>query len=168
MADTRKITIEIIQKSEGGDTPELPNDNQAQEKTSSEGKSLLKSVILNQGYNTAKQMVISSVEASVNHYLTLTEDYMAQNTYNKVKVAISKVTSASSAIIGSAVAGSVAGPVGTAVGAIIETIGYGTSEFISYQSRMSGYYRSLNASNIDIDYAKRRTGLTNGSRGTEN
>lgn len=174
MADTRKITIEIIQKSEGEDTPTPTPDNTGsntteKKKTDSEGKTLLKSVILNQGYNTAKQMVIQSVEASVNRYMTLTEDYMAQNTYNKVKTSISKAVSAGSAIIGGAVSGGqVAGPAGAAVGAIIGTIGYASSEFISYQSRMSSYNSSLNASNISIDYARRRAGLTDGSRGTEN
>lgn len=168
MAETRKITIEIIQTdgSTPKPTPVKPSDDS--DKASNEGKTLLKSVILNQGYKVAKQMIVSSVEASVNRYLTLTEDYMAQNTYNAVKTSISKITTGSSAIVGSAMAGSIVGPIGTAVGAVIGTIGFATSEFISYQSKMSSYYRALNASNIEMNYARKRAGLTDGSRGTEN
>ncbi len=170
MADTRKITIEIIQKSsENTDTPSMPTETKAQETTKSEGNVLLKSFILNQSYNTAKQIVISTVESSVNRYLTLTEDYMAQNTYNKVKTDISKLASAGSAIIGGATSGAIVGGLpGAVAGAVIGTIGFASSEYISMQSRMSSYYRSLNASNIQADYSQRRLGLTDNSRGTEN
>lgn len=168
MAETRKITIEIIQKNEQ-EQPEKPEDDKEQKKASSEGKTLLKSVILNQGYQTAKKLVIQSVEASVDRYLTLTEDYMAQNTYNMVKTSISKMTNAGSTIIGGAIAGAkVGGVAGAVAGVVIGTIGWGVSEYISYQSRMSGYYRSLNASNIEMNYARKRAGLVDGSRGTEN
>lgn len=168
MAETRKITIEIIQKNEQ-EQPEKPEDDKEQKKASSEGKTLLKSVILNQGYQTAKKLVIQSVEESVDRYLTLTEDYMAQNTYNMVKTSISKMTSAGSTIIGGALAGAkVGGVYGAVAGIVIGTIGWGVSEYISYQSRMSGYYRSLNASNIEINYSRKRAGLVDGSRGTEN
>lgn len=169
MADTRKITIELIQKTEGDETPKTPDEDKDKKKSDSEGKTLLKSIILNQGYKVAKKMVIQSVEASVNRYLTLTEDYMAQDTYNMVKTSIDKATTAGTAIIGGAVTGAkVGGAVGAGVGAVIGTIGFGVSEVISYQSRMSGYFRALNASNIEMNYARKRAGLMDGSKGTEN
>lgn len=169
MADTRKITIEIIQKTEGDDTPKTPDNDKDKKKTDSEGKTLLKSVILNQGYSVAKKLVIQGVESSMNRYLTLSEDYMAQNTYNAVKTSINKLSSAGSAILGGAVAGAkAAGPFGAVAGIVIGTVGYGVSEFLSYQSRMSSYFRALNASNAEMNFARKRAGLIDGSKGTEN
>lgn len=169
MADTRKITIEIIQKAEGDDIPKTPDEDKDKKKSDNEGKALLKSFILNQGYKVAKKMVIQSVEASVNRYLTLTEDYMAQNTYNMVKISIDKANAAGTTIIGGAITGAIVGGfIGAGVGAVIGTVGLGVSEFINYQSRMSGYFRALNASNIEMNYARKRAGLMDGSKGTEN
>ncbi len=169
MADTRKITIEIIQKNEGDDTPKIPDEDKDKKKSDSEGKTLLKSVILNQGYKVAKKLVIQGVESSMNRYLTLSEDYMAQNVYNAVKVSIDKATTAGTAIIGGGLAGAkVAGVPGAIAGIVIGSVGFGVSEFLSYQSRMSGYYRTLNASNIEMSFARKRAGLMDGSKGTEN
>lgn len=168
MAEVRKITIEIVQKGEEG-TPKPPDDTKPQEKASSEGKTLLKSVILNQGYQTAKRLVIQGVNASISNYLALSEDYMAENVINNVKLSISKFTSLGSTVLSGAVAGGqVGGFVGAIVGGTIGMIGWGASEYLSYQARMGAYYRSLNASNIEKDYMRRRSGLYNDGRGTEN
>lgn len=170
MAETRKITIEIITKSENGTTPQQPdNEPEEKEKASSEGKTLLKSFILNQSYQTAKKLIVQSVDASVNNYISLTEDYMAENTYNKVKTTVSKITSAGSMIVGGAVAGGqVGGFVGAIIGGTIGAIGWGVSEYINYQARMGAYYRTLNASNIEKDYMRRRSGLYDDGKGTLN
>lgn len=173
MADTRKITIEIVQRDEGSATPQptqvqVDSNNESQTKASSEGKLLLKSVILNQGYNTAKRLVIQGVEANINNYFSLTEDYMAENTYTMIKSSISKITSAGSAVLSGAMAGSVAGPVGAGIGAVIGAVGFGVSEFFGFQTRMSGYYRALNSSAIEKDYFSRRAGLVDDGKGTEN
>lgn len=171
MADTRKITIEIITSDANTGQVNVVNNYSTTEVNSAkgEGKTLLKSVILNQSYQTAKKLTIQTVEANINHYLTLSEDYIAQNTVNNVKTVINKVTSAGSTIMGGVTSGAtVGGFAGAIVGGVIATVGYGVSEYISYQSRMSGYYASLNASNIETNYAQRRAGYTNGSRGTEN
>lgn len=173
MAETRKITIELIQRNEydavPSPTPVTPEaNNDTQTKVSSEGKMLLKSVILNQGYNTAKRLIIQGVESGLSNYFALSEDYLAENTYNNVKTSISKVTGFASSVLGGMTAGGMAGPVGAGVGAVIGAVGWGTSEFFSYSTRMSSYYRNLNASNIERDYFSRRAGLVNGGKGTEN
>ena len=172
MAETRKITIEIITKEGSDTTPKpvgvQPENTESKEKASSEGKMLLKSVILNQGYNTAKRLIVQGVEANINNYLALSEDYMAENTYNLVKTTISKATGFTSSIISGATAGSVGGVAGAVVGGIIGGVGYGVSEVIGYQSRMSGYYRALNSSAIEKDYFSRKSGLYDNGKGTEN
>lgn len=171
MADTRKITIEIITSDANtGQTNAISTQDTSEvQSAKSEGKTLLKSVILNQSYQTAKKLVIQTVDAGLNRYLTLSEDYLAQNTINNVKTIINKVSSAGSTIMGGITSGAtVGGPVGAIVGGVISAVGWGASEYISYQSRMSGYYANLNASNIETSYAQKRAGYTNGSRGTEN
>lgn len=167
MAEVRKITIEIVQKGEEG-TPKPPDDTKAQEKASSEGKTLLKSVILNQGYQTAKKLVIQGVKANINNYIALSEDYFAENTYQNVMTAVSKFTSLASTVASSTMIGAKAGPVGAVAGLVIGTIGWGVSEYMAYQERMSGYYRALNSSIINKDYARRKSGYYDGGRGTEN
>lgn len=168
MAEVRKITIEIIQKGEEG-TPKPPDDTKPQEKASSEGKTLLKSVILNQGYQTAKKLVIQGVKANINNYIALSEDYFAENTYQNVMTAVSKFTSLASTVGSSTLAGAqMGGAVGAVAGLVIGAVGWGVSEYMAYQERMSGYYRALNSSIINKDYARRKSGYYDGGRGTEN
>ncbi len=168
MAETRKITIEIIQKSEEGQPKPTPKEDETQKEKSNEGKTLLKSVILNQGYQTAKRLIKQSVDAGINNYIALSEDYFAEQTYNNVMLGVSKMTSGMSSIVSGATAGSVAGIGGMIIGGIIGAVGWGASEYISYQARMGGYYRTLNASIIEKDYAKRKAGYYDGGHGTEN
>lgn len=172
MADTRKIVVELVQREEGSaipqPTPTPSGDTKTKEKTTSEGKILLKSVILNQGYNTAKRLVIQGVQANINHYFALSEDYMGENTYNNVMATLNNIKGMASSVIGGAVAGSVAGPIGAGVGALIGATSGVVSNYLSFQQRMSSYYQNLNASNYQTAYARKRAGLTDGGKGTEN
>lgn len=171
MAETRKITIEIVQTSQANnDKPEqTKEETEETQKASNEGKILLKSFILNQSYQTAKRLIVQSVDASVNNYVSLTEDYMAENVYNNTKTTISKITSGAMSIIGGATAGfQVGGVYGAIIGGTIGAVGWGVSEYINYQSRMGAYYRTLNASKIEKDYMQRRSGLYDDGKGTLN
>lgn len=175
MADVRKITIEILQKEDGGGanvpTPQGQDTTENIERTSpqKESSGLLKNFIFNQAMQNAKQMTIRSIEASIDHYLSLSEDYMAENVMAIAKGCINHLSNAGSSIIGTAMAGATVGGVyGAIAGAVIGTISFGVNEVITYQTKMSSFYRNLNASNINIDYARRRAGLTDGGKGTEN
>lgn len=172
MSDTRKITIEILQTDKStGAVKETTQNVEAtdQKNASNEGSLLLKSVILNQGYNVAKKSVINAVNASINNYIALSEDYMAENTYNAIKTSISKATSIGGSLVSSAMAGGmVAGLPGAVAGFVIGGVGTTFNELLSYQSRMSSYYQSLNATNISKDYARRRSGYTDNGKGTDN
>ena len=175
MADTRTITIEIVQKENDKQapvpTPEGQDTTENVEKLAPQKESnhLLRNYIFNQAIQNAKQLTIRSVDASINHYLSLSEDYMAENLYNNAKTLINKISGLGSSIVGGAMTGATVGGVGGAIaGMIIGTGAWTVNEVITYQTRMSGYYRTLNASNIEVDYARRRAGLTNMGRGTEN
>jgi len=170
MAETRKIVIEIKNKGNGIDEKikEMSPLKEQENKVTSDGLILAKSVLLNQAINTAKRTVINAVTSSVDRYMTLTEDYMAQTSYQNAITTINKMTSLVGSVYAGAKIGSVGGAVGSAVGAGIALVGFGANEIISYQSRMSGYYRQINASNISRAYYSKRYGLIDNGRGTEN
>ena len=174
MAETRKVTIELVQREEHTYTPTptpsgADNVGNTSKKVSGEGKVLTKSVILNQGYHQAKSLIISGVDASINRYLSLNEDYMGETVYNNAKTTIGKITGLGGAIMSGYTVGSMTGtPVGMAIGVGVAVVGWGANEFLSYQQKMSGYYQSLNASNFQTAFMRKRAGLTDGSHGTEN
>lgn len=170
MADIRMVRI-AIDLTENNGQPAQPQQTELEDSNgkTKEGKTLLKSVILNQGFQTAKRLVIQSVETNLNRQFALNEDYMGETTFNNAKNVISKVASYGSSIISSTIYGaSVGGVVGAVIGAGISSVGIGVSEFISVQGKMSQTFRSLNASNIETQYARARAGLIDGSNGTEN
>ena len=175
MADTRKIVVEINTKSQtvGANQQSVNQVTSKRERevadNTGEGSLIMaKSVLLNQAINVAKKSIERAVTTSIDRYLTLTEDYMAENTYQNTIMAINKATSFAGSVYVGAKVGAVGGAVGSLVGAGIGAVGWGVNEVISYQSRMSGYYRQINASNITRAYYSKRAGLIDGGRGTDN
>lgn len=173
MADLREIKISI-ELSENGNAvaPEQPK---AEDMADTNGKTregsgtLIKSLILNQGYQTAKSLIIQGVDAHLNRQFALNEDYMGETTYNNAKNLISKVTSVASSIGSATIMGASAGGfVGAVIGFTIGAVGVGVSDYISIQAKKSSYFRNINASNIEVAYARQRAGLVDGSKGTEN
>lgn len=173
MAELRtiKISIDLSGENETPVTPEQPKPEDMTDTNgkTKEGHTLIKSLILNQGYQTAKRLIIQGVDAQLNRHFALNEDYMGETTYNNAKNLISKITSVASSVGSGAMFGfSAGGGVGAVVGAGITAVGIGVSDFISIQAKMSSYYRNINASNIEVAYARQRAGLIDGSKGTEN
>ena len=165
MAEVRKITIEIVEGSGGGDDEE---DEEAKKKRKEEQlKKKQANVLKNLGKETL-DLVASTVEDSLQRHFTLTENYMSQNIYANAKKSISLVMSAGSSILNGAKIGSIFGPGGTAVGAIVGAASFAIQQQVQYQNRMSSYYQSLNASNYQSDFSQVRAGLIDGSKGTEN
>ena len=173
MAETRKITIEIVttEKKEESSTP-----TQNVEETKESGFNLRKllhpiknlekatvgkNVFLNQAYQQAKQMIVKTFNTSINRYFSLSEDYMSENSYNQVSTMISKGTSLGTAIVSGAIVGGVGG-------AVVSTIGWAASEFIQNQASLSSYHQSLNAANYQASFSGTRAGLVDNGRGTEN
>lgn len=119
---------------------------------------------------TAEKMAdvaLQTAEASFNRYATLQEDYLTQQAISNVKDTISRVKSGASNILSGASTGAIFGPWGAAAGAVIGAISWGTSQFVQYQERISGYYQQLNATNYQTNFAASKLGLSGGS-GTEN
>lgn len=170
MAEVRKITIEIVEGSGGGDDGEKKTKKKKKTKEEKEKEKRQKAwkQIGKNAFNTAKEMVISSVESSLQREYTLTENYMAQTIYANAKKSISMVTSLGTTIAGAAQVGSIAGGAGMLVSVGVAVTGWAFNQYIDYQNRMSSYYQSLNAGNYQSDFSQIRAGLIDGGRGTEN
>lgn len=119
-------------------------------------------------FNKSVGLIVSSVGNEINRYLNLTEDYLGQDAYTNVRVAVEKTQTAASTILNGAMIGSVAGPVGAAAGAVISAASWGISQIISGRNSMSSYYQALNASNFQVGFSQTRAGLIDNGRGTEN
>lgn len=173
MSDLRMIRI-ALESTDSTGTPTQPSEPKADEMQDSSGKTketntIFKSIIIGKGFSTAKNLIIQGVDTNLNRQFALNEDYMGETTYNNAKSIIGKVTSIGSSIIGGTVTGAQIGGFWGAVGGFaISTVGVGVSEYFSVTAKMSQTYRSLNASNIEMNYARARAGLTDGSQGTEN
>jgi hypothetical protein len=180
MADTRKITIEILNSESGSNDSEKSGNIGADDnigKTinkimhpikSAENVTIGKTVILNQAYQQAKQMLTQTIDLSLNRYYTLTEDYLGQTNYQHIRTAYGKVTGLASSIAGGAMTGGMAGPVGAAIGAVIGATSWGINQTIQNQANLSGYYQDLNAANFNMQFNRTRAGLVNEGRGTDN
>lgn len=181
MADTRKITIEILNSDEGGSNFDKGENTSTHsdniDKTinkimhpikSAETITIGKTVILNQAYQQAKQMLAQTIDLSLNRYYTLTEDYLGQTNYQNIKNTYGKVTGLASSIAGGAMTGGMAGPVGAVVGAVIGATSWGINQTIQNKANLSGYYQDLNAANFNTQFSRTRAGLVNEGRGTDN
>ena len=182
MAEVRKITIEIVDGGSGKGAA----DGTKKEKESTfkdDLKEILHPVktffsnrkngeneflILNYAYNNAKSVIFSSVSATLQREFSLSENYIAQQTYANASRAIGAVESFAGSVISGALVGAKFGPFGALAGSIISGTVNVVSQYNANQNRLSSYYQSLNASNYQSDFSQVRAGLIDGSRGTEN
>lgn len=178
MADTRKITIEIL----SGDN--VSTKSKKEKKPENEIKKAIDKklhpiknskfaetsayIVLNQAWQQTKQRLTQAADFSIGRYYSLTEDYLAQTNYQNIKTIIGKGSNAASSIIGGTITGSYAGPVGAAFGFVIGAASWYAGEYIQNKSNLSSYYQDLNATNFNTQYSQTRAGLINGGRGTEN
>ena len=168
MAEVRKITIEIVEGSGGGDDGDNKVKKKKKKKTDEEILEEKKKKASEQLWHQARDVFLISVEESLQRHFTLTENYMSQNIYANAKKSISLAMSAGASILEGAKIGSVFGPGGTIGGAIVGAATFAVQQQLQYQTRMSSYYQSLNASNYQSDFSQVRAGLIDGSKGTEN
>ena len=167
--DTRKITIEILNTTRTiGDSEGYKNDKindliqPMNNATKKKEKSLFgKAYLVLQAYNTVKNLAQSSTEMSINRYFNMSENYLAENTFNNVKQSLNKAAGFASSVIAG---GYVAGGIGAAIGAGAFVV----NEWMSFNNTLSGYYSSLNASNFGTQFSNTRASLYNNGRGTEN
>lgn len=174
MSETRKITIEILNKSQV--THEHYNHDVGKEKKETGGAALNKllhpvrslekatvgkNVFINQVYQQAKQAVSQTLSISINRYFNLSEDYITENSYKNTMTTISKAKGAVTSVIGGAMAGGV-------VGGIVAAVGWAGSEILQNQAALSSYYQSINATSMQTEFSRTRAGLVDNGRGTEN
>lgn len=196
MAEDRRITIEIIgMNGEGKQDEDKPKDPyEAEQKANSTLSSMLKKAshpieslkdsavksidkrqhplarigaayIAEQGAKT----VLTLLDHDVTRHLSLTEDYLSQNTYNMVKSQYNLFKGAVGGVLTGAASGAMAGGIpGAILGAVGGALNFGVNTVISQNQRYSQYYQQLNATNFNTQYNEKRAGLYDGSRGTEN
>lgn len=184
MAEVRKITIEIVDGSgSGGGASSKGNSGDNEKSFKDDLKEILHPVktffskrengeneflILNYVYNNARSVIASSVSTTLQREFSLSENYIAQQTYANASKAIGAVESFAGSVISGALVGAKFGPYGAIVGSVISGAVNIVSQYNTNQNRLSSYYQSLNASNYQSDFSQVRAGLIDGSRGTEN
>lgn len=181
MASSKKITIEIIAKTYSYGSPNIgaPTNQRSQSAITPSGQvntskelaysplslkpkeDLGSTVLVNQAFNIAKNVVKGAISTSLNQYFKFHEDYIGENIYNNAMTSINKVAS-----LGATVAAGAS--VGGAAGAIIAGAGYVVSDTISLWARLREYQAQLNATNFQTSYSRTRAGLVDGGKGTEN
>lgn len=179
MADTRKITIEILSSS--GEIDERigqleskfdkilsPKKNAKNNKKSKEEIDASK-YFIHKAYDQALKLVLQTANTSISRYFSLSEDYISESTYKNIISSMNKgknlaLTAVSGAVIGS----KVGGVIGGGVGATIAVVGWVGSELIQNQASLSSYYQSINATNMQTQFSRTRAGLVDNGRGTEN
>ncbi len=145
----------------GAGTNTNQNISQGAKKDSNKTNEKSNLLLVKDAANIAKDTVIKSVEISINRNLSLTENYIGQQTLSNVKTIASKTAS----LIGSVATGAVAGgPIGAAIAAA----SWGIGQYFEYRQRMESYYRALNAANAQTEFSQTRAGLYNDGRGTLN
>lgn len=137
-----------------------------EEKT--KGQKTATNVLFMYAFNNAKNAIKNVVNASLDRYFALTEDYMNESLVNNIKTTISQIASGGVSILAGAKLGAIGGPVGMVVGATIGAVAWGGSQIFSLQNKYSAYNRQINENNINVGFARVRAGLVDGSKGTEN
>lgn len=162
MADVRMIQIQISttvsSDSQGASQDTKPVDNNGNIKRN---EKVLNSVLLNQAFNQAKNLTANAINSTLNRYLRLKEDYMAENTVNNIKTGVSKISSLALTTLAGAKLG---GP----IGAIISASGWTINEGINVANTLDATYRQIASSNYSTSFARTRAGLIDGGKGTEN
>lgn len=166
MPDVRKIVVEINENK----TTKVVNDSGD---VNVDVRSLLhpvktlenvafgKNTLVNQAYQNAKNLVIQALELSLGRYYALSEDYIAENSINNLKVGINKVSTLVSVVGGAAM-------VGGAAGAAMAAVGWGASQIVSGINAKNNYYANINAATYQTEFLKKRASLVDNSQGTEN
>ena len=124
----------------------------------------------NYALNQVMHDVKNSVSLSTSRYFNMSENYLLEQDVSNFMGMIGKANSGISAVMLGGKIGTVISPgVGTAIGAAFGAAAWGFGQLTGYQSKLSGYYTSLNAANYGVAFSRERAGgLYDGGRGTEN
>lgn len=180
MAETRKITIEILDSESTGEEKHKkePDPNKQMAKTinkvihplnTAQNAVIAKVAILGYGLQQAKQLTTQAFTFNIDRKLSLTENYLAQNEYNNFKTTISKAKSLIGTTGSGIVAGAQTGGVwGAVIGGVIGAATWGVGQYTENRANLSSYYQEINTTNYNSQFSRTRAGLVDGGRGTEN
>ena len=166
MAETRKITIEIID-SEAKPKTEIQNkqekNNTSDDKSSKKSTALNNAgtmIVINQAYKQLRGSIISNADYLINRHFNLTDDYIGQRNYNITKNIISKVRGTALGVVAGFTTG---GPVGAAITAAM-SIGLTAIDIAKNFDEQNIMLRQMDA---QLEYTRQRAGysLTSGSVG---
>lgn len=112
-------------------------------------------------------IITQTIDYSINRNLNLSENYIAQNDYNRIKGTYGLITSGASSVASGIVSGAAFGWAGAIVGGLAGGVNWAAQTALQQSERYSQYYQQLNATNFNTQYNQKRAGLYDGSRGTE-
>jgi hypothetical protein len=178
MAETRKITIEILTTTQKTDSESRVEQLEKRfEKMlepkgvpdSPKKKSSAKKYFMHKAMDQSRSLITKAASATINRYFDLSEDYITENTYKNTMVIVNKTRGLATSVIGGAMSGARIGGVwGAVAGAAIGAIGWGGSEYIQNKAALSSYYQSINAASMQTQFQRTRAGLVDNGRGTDN
>lgn len=119
-------------------------------------------------FKYVKQFATSAMKNGWNRYTTLQEDYIAENTFNNLKMSFNKVSSLNSAIYQGGMVGAAFGPAGAIAGGLVSAVGWAINNEMENRQKLSGYYQQLNQTNFQTYLDSSRAGLVDNGRGTQN
>lgn len=169
MAETRTITIELVDKTEKTNTNDKEVDSESgldsneNNKVEDLSKRQLaqKTLFWNYAGRRAYSLLKQAVVSTANRYWSLTEDYLAQNTFNNTMNAVGET-------IGFGTTLAAGFKIGGVAGGAIAAVGYAGAKAISTVGEYSNIRQSINATNYNMQFQRTRMGLVDNGRGTEN
>lgn len=163
-----EVLIHIVNESEGGDNGTTIDTDTGEEKDQAPDKfNLAKSVLVNQFYNYAKQIIVSEASYEINKHFDLTDDYESKRDFNIAVGVFNKVKNVATSTATGAIAGAKFGAVGVAVGALIGFGGSTVGEIINVYQAFDKQNITMQQRNKQLEYTRQRAGysLTSGSIG---
>ena len=175
MADERRIVVELSLKSaqkeddddEGLDLTEMLRT--AQHPFHTAEKALFgKNAWANYAMQQTKQIVKNGVMYHINRYYNLTENYKAEVMLDNTLSVINHISEAYTSILGGAVIGSKAGPLGAVLGLVAGAGSWAVNTWFQAEKAFDEQNKNLSTMRIQSGYQRFRLGLIDDGRGTQN
>lgn len=170
MAEESEVVIRIkneqVTNANVGDNQKIDSsDVTGSKKTEAANSSVKSAFVLSQIQKSAKSLAnigVGVVQYRINRYLTLTDNYLAQQDMDIALNNISMAAGVAMNIVGGAMVG---GPWAAAAVAVVEATKIGFNIFRNFDQQQL----MLTAMNAQLDFSRERAGysLTSGSKGTD-
>lgn len=181
MADERRIVIElkVTGSGETGGKGASGSDEKGNDLTdflravqnplgTMEKATLGKSIIAYNIYQQAKSFVKTTALFQLERYYNLTENYKGEQDLSNTLSVLSHLMEMSTSIVGGAIAGAKAGPVGAVAGMFVGYASWGVNTVFNSWKAFDQQSRELQTMNMQSSYQRVRLGLIDDGRGTQN